>query len=44
MDRQIWEIIQFMESVVGRDGLAGLSKKQLQRLIVDVYQKLNDLV
>lgn len=44
LEKDIWGIIQHMESVVGRDGLGGMTKKQLQELIVEVYQKLTDII
>ena len=44
IEKDIWGIIQHMEDVVGRDGLGGMTKKQLRELIVEVYQKLYELI
>lgn len=44
MEKEIWGIILHMESVVGKDGLDGMTKKQLRELIVEVYQKLTDII
>ena len=43
-EKDVWDVIHYMESVVGRDGLGGMTKKELQRLVTDVYVKLNDLL
>lgn len=44
IEKDIWGIIQHMESVVGKDGLGGMTKKQLQELVVEVYTKLNEII
>ena len=44
MEKYIWDIILHMESVVGKDGLDGMTKKQLQELVLEVYTKLNEII
>jgi hypothetical protein len=44
MEKEIWGIILHMESVVGKDGLDGMTKKQLRELVIKVYTKLNEIV
>lgn len=44
MEKDIWGIIQHMESAVGKDGLGGMTKKQLRELVVEVYTKLNEII
>lgn len=43
-EKDVWDVIHYMESVVGKDGLGGMTKKELQKLVTDVYVKLNEIV
>lgn len=43
-EKAVWDVIHYMESVIGKDGLGGMTKRELQKLVTEVYVKLNEIV